>query len=449
MRVGIIGTGYVGLVTGACFADLGNKVICTDIDTEKVAKLKKGVMPIYEPGLQEIVLHNIKEKRISFTSSLSDAVSLSDIIFICVGTPPKHSGEADLSSVEKVSREIAHFMRGYKLIVEKSTVPVDTGEWIARTIRLYNKQKVKFDIASNPEFLREGSAIDDFMHPDRIVLGVEGKKARDLLLELYKPLKAPFVITDIKSAELIKHASNAFLSTKISFINSVASICERVGADVAKVAEGIGLDKRIGRAFLDAGIGYGGFCFPKDSEAFIRIAEKLGYDFEILRATRKVNEEQKRRFIKKVEDALWIVKDKAIGVLGLSFKPDTDDMRYAPSIDVIEALQKEGAKIKAYDPQAMEKAAALMQGIRFCKDAYDAAKNADCLLIVTEWNEFKELDLSRIKKLMRVPLIIDGRNIYELKKMEQLGFRYLCIGRRDSRHKEGQPDFGPAGRQAR
>ncbi|OIO38166.1 MAG: UDP-glucose 6-dehydrogenase [Candidatus Omnitrophica bacterium CG1_02_49_10] len=429
MNICVIGTGYVGLVTGACFADLGNEVICVDRDKKKIADLNKGLIPIYEPGLEDLVTRNRREKRLKFTTSISAGVKESDVIFIAVGTPSKENGEADLSDIENVCREIARHMPSYRLIVEKSTVPVETGRWIARTIATYNKKKAKFDVASNPEFLREGSAVRDFMNPDRIVVGVESKRAEKILNELYKPLKAPIVITDIKSAELIKHSSNAFLAMKVSFINSVANICEHVGADVTKVADGLGLDKRIGRTFLDAGIGYGGFCFPKDAAAFLRICDKFGFDFKLLRSTKEMNERQKKSFIKKVEDALWIVKGKAIGVLGLSFKPNTDDMRYAPSIEIVEALQRDGAKIRVFDPQAMAKAREVLTGVKFCKDAYETAKGADCLLVVTEWNEFKELDLPRIKKLMNVPLIVDGRNIYEPAKMKKEGFRYISIGR--------------------
>jgi UDPglucose 6-dehydrogenase len=320
-------------------------------------------------------------------------------------------------------------MTGYRLIVEKSTVPVETGKWVKQTISNYIRRGVRFDVASNPEFLKEGSAINDFMHPDRIVIGVESRMAKDILTNLYKPLKAPLVVTDIKSAELIKHASNAFLATKISFINAVSRLCDKVGADIMEVAEGMGLDKRIGRAFLNAGIGYGGSCFPKDLDAFINISEKLGYNFELLKAVKNINQEQKEFILKKIRDVLWILKNKTIGVLGLSFKPNTDDIRNAPSLEIIKALQQEGAKIRVYDPTAMEKTKRLLQNIIFCQDSYGACKGSDCLLIITEWDEFKELDFSRVKKLLKRPLIIDGRNIYEPKALEELGFTYICIGR--------------------
>lgn len=429
MDICVIGTGYVGLVTGACLADLGNKVMCVDIDKEKIGKLKKGIMPIYEPGLGELVKNNQKERRISFSTDLKDGVRQSTIVFIAVGTPPKENGEADLTYVENVARQISQHMTSYKLIVEKSTVPVETGEWVRRTVKVNNRHKVPFDVASNPEFLREGSAIEDFMHPDRIVIGVDSKKAKELLTELYRPLGAPIVVTDIKSAEIIKHASNSFLAAKISFINAVSNICERAGADVKQVAEGIGLDKRIGGGFLNAGVGFGGFCFPKDLAAFIRISEKLGYDFGLLKEAEKINEGQKKLLVKKIEDNLWIVKGKTLGILGLSFKPDTDDIRFAPSLDIIQTLLSEGARVKVFDPQAMDKARKVLEGVKFCKDAYEAAKAADCLVIITEWNEFKELDFKRVKKLMRQPLIIDGRNIYEPSLMKKLGFKYVGMGR--------------------
>ena len=429
MNISIIGSGYVGLVTGACFAELGNKVICADNDSKKIAGLKKGIIPIYEPGLEELIKNNLKKKRLIFTSSIKEAVKGSEVIFIAVGTPPLDNGEADLVGIENVARHIAINMTDYRLIVEKSTVPVETGEWVKHTISTYIKHKVKFDVASNPEFLREGSAINDFMHPDRIVIGVESKRARDILVNLYKPLGVPLVITNIKSAELIKHASNAFLATKISFINAISRICDMVGADVEEVAQGMGLDKRIGRSFLNAGIGYGGSCFPKDLDAFISIAGKLGYNFELLKAARKINEEQKNFILKKIKDSLWIIKDKNIGVLGLSFKPHTDDIRNAPAIDLIKALQSEGARIRAYDPRASKRAKDILDKVTFCKDPYEVCRGADCLLIATEWDEFRQLNLSRVKKLLKRPLIIDGRNIYEPKAMEKLGITYISIGR--------------------
>ncbi len=429
MDISVVGAGHVGLVTGACFADLGHAVVMVDNDAKRIANLKKSVMPYYEPGLEELVARGVREGRLTFTTSLKEGVANSTIIFIAVGTPQKATGEADLAYVETVARSIAECLPGYRLVVEKSTVPVQTGKWIAHTIKTYLKKKQSFDVASNPEFLREGTAIQDFMKPDRVVLGVESARAKDLLVELYKPLGAPIVVTDINSAELIKHASNSFLSMKISFINAVAQVCERAGADVLQVADGMGLDPRIGRSFLHAGAGFGGFCFPKDLEAFIKIAEQLGYDFELLKAVRNINEQQKRAFAAKIQRALWVVKGKTIAVLGLAFKPNTDDMRYAPAIDVIEYLQGEGAAIRAFDPQAMKEAARLLPDVKLCKDPYEAARGADCLVVLTEWNEFKELDFKRLKKLLRQPLVVDGRNIYDPARMRALGFRYLGIGR--------------------
>ncbi len=431
MNISVIGAGYVGLVTGSCFADLGNSVICVDNDVSKIKKLKGGKIPIHEPGLEDLIKRNVKERRLSFTSNIKDAVAKSDIIFICVGTPPRDNGEADLSFVERVARDIAGSMSSYKLIVEKSTVPVNTGEWVEYTVRIHNKRRVKFDVASNPEFLREGSAIKDFMNPERIVIGVKSKKAKDTLTELYRPLKSEMVVTDMKSAELIKHASNSFLAMKISFINSIANVCDRLGADVREVSRGIGLDRRIGKDFLNAGIGFGGFCFPKDLGAFIRISEKCGYDFGMLKEVERVNRMQKSVLIKKVEEMIWNLQNKTVGVLGLSFKPDTDDIRYSPAIDLILALEKEGVRIRTYDPAAMAKAKGVLDsGIKFCKDAYDAAKGCDCLIVATEWNEFKDLDLKKIKKLMRQPVIMDGRNIYDPEAVKSLGFKYSGIGRR-------------------
>ncbi len=428
-KVCIIGTGYVGLVTGACLADMKNSVICVDNNAEKIKMLKRGNVPIYEPGLDEIIKRNVKAKRLLFTTSISAGVRASEVVFIAVSTPPKSDGTADLSFVANVAREVALSMDGYRLIVDKSTVPVKTGEKVAETIKRYNRKKVAFDVASNPEFLREGSAVSDTMHPDRIVIGVSSKRAAKILNELYAPLKAPVIVTDIKSAEIIKHASNSFLALKISFANAVAQICESSGANVMKVVEGMGLDKRIGRAFLNAGIGYGGSCFPKDVAAFIKISEELGYDFELLRVVEKINMDQRSRFVKKIEDALWVVKDKTVGILGLAFKPNTDDMRSAPSLDIIAALKREGATVKVYDPQSMKVARKLLKGVKFCKDPYEVARDSDALVFVTEWDEFSNLKLDRIRKLMTHPIVIDGRNIFDPEKMEEKGFVYKSIGR--------------------
>ncbi len=429
MNISIIGSGYVGLVSGACFAELGNQVICADHDLNKINRLKKGKCPIYEPGLQELIANNLKNKRLKFTNSIKEAVRGSEVIFIAVGTPVSGNGEADLTGIELVARSIARNMDGYRLIVEKSTVPVETCAWVKKTIATYVKKNIKFDVVSNPEFLREGSAINDFNRPDRIVLGLEGAKAKQIMTDLYRSLNRPILITSIKSAELIKHASNAFLATKISFINALARICDRVGADVKEVAQGMGLDNRIGRYFLHAGIGYGGSCFPKDLEAFIAITEKLGCDFQILKAVRSTNQEQKDYVLRKIKDALWVIQDKTVAVLGLSFKPNTDDLRSSPSIALIQALIEAGAKIKAYDPQAMGKAKQVLKNVVFCKDAYKACSGADCLIVATEWNEFKELDFKKVKKLLKRALIIDGRNIYEPKLLTSLGFTYIGVGR--------------------
>lgn len=429
MNIAIIGSGYVGLVTGACFAELGNRVICVDNDAKKIAGLRKGLMPIFEPGLKEFVGKNMKKKRLAFSTDIKEAVGKSEIIFIAVGTPSLENGEADLTYIENVARSIAKSLSGYKLIVEKSTVPVETGMHVKETIAQYVHRKVDFDVASNPEFLREGQAIQDFLHPDRVVIGVESKRAQNLLTELYRPLNAKILVTDIKSAELIKHASNAFLATKISFINAVSRVCDAVGADVRQVALGMGLDKRIGQSFLNAGLGYGGSCFPKDLDAFITIAEKRGYRFDLLHAVRAVNEEQRQVVYKKIKDTLWIIKDKTIAVLGLSFKPNTDDMRNAPAVDLIRLLQAEGAKVRVYDPCAVSKAREVLDKVAWCKDPYHAATGSDCLVVATEWDEFKELDLVRIKKVMKRPVLLDARNIYDPLLLKRSGFTYIGIGR--------------------
>ena len=445
MNLCIIGAGHVGLVTGACFAEIGNQVICVDNDEEKIRMIERGKMPMYEPDLEELVRRNVDEGKLSFSTSIAEGTVKSQVIFIAVGTPPRESGEADLSSVEKVCREIAKNMREYKLVVEKSTVPVQTGQWIKHVFRLCNNL-ADFDIASNPEFLREGSAVRDFLNPDRIVIGVETDRAAEILRELYKPIinrefnselkdagsssdPVPLVVTDIQSSEIIKHASNSFLATKISFINAVADLCERSGADVEKVAQGMGCDARIGSSFLKAGVGFGGFCFPKDLQAFIRIAEKLNYDFTLLKEVERINEERPRQLVRKLEEALWILKDKTIAILGLSFKPDTDDMRFAPSIQVIKLLQSEGAKVKAYDPVAIPNAKPLLDNVEFASDPYEAASGSDALIIITEWEEFKKLDLQKIKRLLETPVIVDGRNIYDPREMQKLGFVYKGMGR--------------------
>jgi UDPglucose 6-dehydrogenase len=426
-HITIIGSGHVGLVTGACLAELGNKVVCMDDDSAKIDSLKKGSIPFYEPGLEEIVHRNMGE-RLSFTTDVETAVEPAEIVFICVGTPQKATGEADLSSIEKVSQRTAKVMNNYKVIVEKSTVPVQTGGWVRRTMKL-NNPNANFDVVSNPEFLREGKAVYDFMHPDRIVIGAESARAANIMLELYQPLNAPVVVTNVETAELIKHASNAFLALKISFINAVANICEKVGADVTMVAEGMGYDRRIGREFLDAGVGYGGSCFPKDVAAFIKIAEEVGSDLELLRVVQKINESQRVQMVKKVKDMLWNLNGKTIGMLGLSFKPNTDDIREAPSIEIIRRLQEEGASVKAYDPQAIDNARAILPDVGYCRDPYEVAEGSDALMIITEWDEFRNLDLQRIKNLLRQPVVIDGRNIFHPTDMRDSGFMYQGIGR--------------------
>jgi len=429
MNICIVGSGHVGLVTGACLAELGNQVICMDDDSAKIASLKKGIIPFYEPELEQLVQRNMSQGRLSFSISVEEGVKKAKAVFICVGTPQGPDGSADLTSVEMAAKRIAEAMDGYRAIIDKSTVPVKTGSWVKRTVQLNNRHKHDFDVISNPEFLREGKAVYDFLHPDRIVIGVENERAADLMKELYQPLNAPMVVTNIETAELIKHASNAFLAVKISYINALANICEAVGADVTKIAEGMGLDKRIGRDFLDAGIGYGGYCLPKDVAAFIKIAEEVGYDFELLRAVAKINEHQWRQALKKAKSLLWNLNGKTIGILGLAFKPNTDDIREAPSIKIIGQLQQEGVKIKAYDPQAMENIRSVFPDIELCQDCYEVAEGSDALIIVTEWDEFKKLDLMKIKQLLNQPIIIDGRNIFDPAQMEKLGFMYQGVGR--------------------
>ena len=429
MKVCIIGTGYVGLVTGATLAELGNQVICVDNNEEKVAMLNRDEIPIYEPGLKEIVRSARQAGRISFITSIADGVKASDIIFIAVSTPPKADGSADLSMVAAVAREVAENLNGYKVVVDKSTVPVKTGEKVAETIKIYSKGEGEFDVVSNPEFLREGSAIWDTFHPDRIVIGTSSQRAADMLIELYKPLDAPVIVTDINSAEIIKHAANSFLATKISFANALVHICEASGANVEEVTKGVGLDKRVGSRFLNAGVGYGGSCFPKDVSAFISIADELGYDFKLLKEVERINEAQADYFFNKIKETIWILKDKTVAILGLAFKPNTDDMRNAPAEKIIARLLAEGARIKVFDPKSMEKAKEILTDVEYCENPYQAAEGAEALVIITEWNEFKEMDLGRIKDLLHQPIIIDGRNIYDPAKMEELGFTYKSVGR--------------------
>ncbi|MFZ3064460.1 MAG: UDP-glucose/GDP-mannose dehydrogenase family protein [Nitrospirota bacterium] len=433
MNICVIGTGYVGLVTGTCFAEFGVNVVCVDKDKNKIDKLNNGAIPIYEPGLEELVKKNVKDGRLSFTTDIDKAINNSLVVFIAVGTPPKDDGSADLSYVEDVARSIARNLNGYKVIVTKSTVPVGTGEKIRKIILEVNKKQENFDIVSNPEFLREGSAIEDFMRPNRVVIGASSERAVEVMKELYRPLyliETPFVITNVESAEMIKYASNAFLATKISFINEIANICERVGADIHAVAKGMGLDHRIGSKFLHPGPGYGGSCFPKDTQAIAQIARENNYTFEVVEAVVNVNKKQKERMIEKIVKMVDELKGKTISILGLSFKPNTDDMRDAPSVDIINGLLKRGAKIKAYDPVAMDEARKIFNDdIKYCKDSYDAAEGSDALVLITEWNQFRSLDMSKIKGLLKSPVIIDLRNVYEPQKMKELGIRYTGVGR--------------------
>ncbi len=442
MKITVIGAGYVGLVTAVGFADLGNEVICMDKMPSKLSKLSKGISPIYEPGLTELLQKQIKQGKIHFTDEIKEGINFSDVVFLCVGTPQEDTGKADLSQIEESSKDIAHNMNSYKLIIEKSTVPVNTHQWVETVIKRYLKKDIKFDVASNPEFLKEGSALDDFMNPDRIIVGVESEKAKNIFKELYKPFVEkgiPLIVTTPAAAELIKHASNSFLAMKISYINMVSELCEKVGADVNMVAEGMGYDKRIGRTFLQAGIGYGGSCFPKDVKAFIKIAEEHGVDFSLIEEVEKINLKRKANFIKRIKNALWIIKDKNIAVWGLSFKPNTDDIREAPSINIVRELEKSKANLRLYDPKAGESFKSIFpekQNIKYFDDKYKTLKDADALLILTEWDEFKKADLNKIKENMRLPIIIDGRNIYQLKDMKKKGFEYYSIGRENFDPKE-------------
>ena len=431
MNVCVVGTGYVGLVTGAVFADLGNDVICVDSDRAKIEGLERGVMPIYEPGLEEMVHRNVEDGRLAFTTNLEEGVRRAEIIFIAVGTPPKANGETDLSAVEEVALGIARAMDRYRVIVNKSTVPVGTGDLVREIIQRNQSRPVSFDVVSNPEFLREGSAIEDTLRPDRIVIGAPTRQVAMTLLELYAPLERPMIITDVHSAEMIKYASNAFLATKISFINAIAIICEAAGADVSDVVKGMGLDPRIGSSFLQAGLGFGGSCFPKDSDSLIQSAGNLGCDFKLLKAVMEVNRERAGRFVELIRKVLDPLEGRTIAILGLAFKPNTDDMREARSIEVIRLLQAAGVTVKAYDPAATENAKKILSPtVRYGQSSYEAAEGADAVAIVTEWNEFKLLNLERLKQVMRRPLIFDGRNIYEPERLRKLGFEYHSIGRR-------------------
>ena len=433
MELCIIGSGYVGLVTGACFAEVGHTVICVDNDQRKVDSLQAGKIPIFEPGLEDLVHRNVAARRLRFTNSIQDGVDHSQIIFIAVPTPPQLDGSVDLSYIEKVAREIAGVLKKdqYRVIVDKSTVPVKTGEKVAETIKRYNKEGADFDVVSNPEFLREGCAIPDLMHPDRIVVGSSSDRALALMKKVYEPFMAPILVTDINSAELIKHAANSFLALKISYINAVSAICEASGADVEKVADGIGADKRIGRNFLNAGLGYGGSCVPKDIAAFIAISEDLGIPFTLLKEVQKINVEQKDRFMKSLRESLWVLRDKKIAVWGLTFKPDTDDVRCSVAIDIVNDLISEGAQVTVTDPKGMEKATELnlIPGARLVSSALEAVEGAEALIIATEWKDFANVDFSEVKAKMHTPLIFDGRNLLDPVTMQDLGFVYRGIGR--------------------
>jgi UDPglucose 6-dehydrogenase len=429
MKIAIVGTGYVGLVSGTCFAEVGHDVICVDNDKKKVATLRAGQIPIYEPGLEDLIKKNVAAGRLKFTDSIKEGVEQSLVVFIAVPTPPQPDGSVDLTYIEKVAREIAGVMTEYRVVVDKSTVPVKTGDRVTQTIARYTQGKVEFDVVSNPEFLREGSAVADLMNPDRVVVGSDSERATKIMTEIYEPFKAPIMVTDLNSAELIKHAANSFLALKISYINAVSVICEMSGANVDMVAEGMGADKRIGRAFLNAGIGYGGSCFPKDLSAFTKISEDLGYDFRLLKEVSEINRMQKIRFLKQIRDTLWVLKDKKIGVLGLAFKGNTDDVRCSVAMDLVELMQKEGATVRAYDPQGMEKAKTLLPNIVYCDKAEDVADGVEALVVATEWTEFKDLNWKAMKSKMISPHLFDGRNLLDPQKMRDMGFDYYSIGR--------------------
>lgn len=450
MKISVIGTGYVGLVTGACLAEIGHEVVCTDNDAAKIKILESGGIPIYEPGLEKVISKARKEGRLSFRANPADAIGAGDAIFICVGTPPLPNGDADLSAIDHVARLVATEAKSPKLVIEKSTVPARTGQELKRALSVYSrKTNVTFRVASNPEFLREGTAVGDFLHPDRIVVGVEDEAAEKQLKEIYRPVlertfscpvhatgcpdgPAPaWLVTTINSAELIKHASNSFLALKISYANMVADLAERLGADIGEVVRAMGMDPRIGPSFLSAGLGFGGFCLPKDLQAFVHLAERSGVDFAMLREAEKINKGRIDRFFEKIREALWVIRDKRVGVLGLAFKPNTDDIRFAPAIDLVERLLVEGARVRAYDPEAMERARAVMPKVDYVKTAYEAAKDAEALLIATEWDEFRKLDWEKIRDAMARPLIIDGRNLLSPRDMKERGFEYRSFGRPD------------------
>ena len=432
MQISVIGTGYVGLVTGACFAEFGVDVTCVDVDSEKVARLKRGEIPIYEPGLDKIVEKNTAAGRLNFTTDIKSAVESALVVFLAVGTPPQADGSPDMSYYRKAAKDVAEAMNGYKVLVTKSTVPVGTGKWLQQFVAENLKIDTDFGVASNPEFLREGAAIQDFMRPDRVVIGSNDERAIDVMRDLYRPLyliETPIVITSLEAAELIKYAANAFLATKITFINEIANLCDAIGCDVHDVAKGMGMDNRIGRKFLHPGPGYGGSCFPKDTRALTTVADSFGIETKIVDAVVEANERQRLAMIPKIEKLLGSIHGKHIGVLGLSFKPETDDMRESPAIDIIHALVEKGATVKAFDPVAMNEARHSLPDIAYAEDEYDAIKDADILVIITEWNQFRALDMVKVKSLLNSPKIADLRNIYEPADMKEMGFEYVGVGR--------------------
>ena len=436
MHVSVIGTGYVGLVTGACFAEFGVNVTCMDNDARRIEKLEKGDVPFYEPGITELVGKGVKEGRLSFTTDIAKAVDKALVIFIAVGTPPRGDGSADLSYVEEVGKGIARNMNGYKVIVTKSTVPVGTGAKLREVISKTQTNAVRFDIVSNPEFLREGSAIEDFLRPNRVVIGADSDQAVAIMKDLYRPLyliETPIVVTDIPTAELIKYASNAFLATKISFINEMANLCERLGANVQMVAKGMGLDNRIGPKFLHAGAGFGGSCFPKDLAALIQTGERVGYPVQVALAASKVNDDQRRRMVDKIRDAVGGLKGKTVGLLGLSFKPNTNDLREAPALAIAQELLKEGAKVRGYDPIALDDACRMVSALTPCTDPYHVAEGTDALIIMTEWNQFRSLDFEKLKGIMKSPILIDLRNVYDPDRVVSYGFHHISVGRPSKR----------------
>ena len=432
MHIAVIGTGYVGLVSGACFAEFGVDVTCVDVDVTKIDKLNNGIIPIYEPGLDKIVTKNVAAGRLHFTTDIKSAVEGALVVFLAVGTPPQPDGTPDMSYYRQAAKDIAGSMNGYKVLVTKSTVPVGTGKWLREFVAVNLAVETDFGVASNPEFLREGAAIEDFMRPDRVVIGSNEERAIEVMKDLYRPLyliETPIVITSLEAAELIKYAANAFLATKITFINEVANLCDAIGCDVHDVARGMGMDNRIGRKFLHPGPGYGGSCFPKDTRALTTVADQFGVETRIVDAVIEANERQRDAMIPKIEKLVGDLNGKRIGILGLSFKPETDDMRESPAIDIIAQMLKRGASIKAYDPVAMDESRHYIEGIEYATDEYDAIDGADALVILTEWNQFRALDLDRVKELLKSPKIADLRNIYEPKDMRELGFEYVGVGR--------------------